>query len=447
MLFEEALEIIDRTLEPGRLNNLQELVLRETWTGKTYQEIASAAGYDPDYIRGVGFHLWQALSRAFGEKVSKNNVRSVLRQHSSDLVASHPPELAPPFPERSQALPLELPEGWVPLDSPWYVPRPPIEERCCAEILKPGAMLRLRAPYRMGKTSLKKRILAHAAACGCHTVSLDFDNADEAILNDLDRFLRWFSVNISRQLSLEPKLDEYWGMTFGSKLSCTLYFQNRILEPLTRPLVLALDEVNRLFEYPAIAKNFFPLLRSWYEEAKDSAIWQKLHLIVAYSTEIYVPLSIDQSPFNVGLSMRLPELTREQVLELARRHGLSLAPADLERLLAMVGGHPYLIRLALYHLACGDQSLDRLLQDAPTLTGIYRDCLHQQWKVLQEHPDLLAALQAVVTTGGTTRINSIAAYKLESLGLVQLRGNEVHPSCQLYCRYFRTQLGLDEGTG
>jgi hypothetical protein len=447
MLFEEALEIIDRALKPERLNDLQEIVLRETWTGKTYQEIASTAGYDPDYIRGVGFHLWQALSCAFGEKVSKNNVRSVLRQHSSDLVANHPPELALPFPERTQALPLELPEGWVPLDSPWYVPRPPIEERCYAELLKPGAMLRLRAPYRMGKTSLKKRILAHAAACGCHTVSISFDNADEAILNDLDRFLRWFSVNISRQISLDPKLDEYWGMTFGSKLSCTLYFQNHILEPLTRPLVLALDEVNRLFEYPAIVKNFLPLLRSWYEEAKDSAIWQKLHLIVVYSTEIYVPLSIDQSPFNVGLSIRLPELTREQVLELARCHGLSLVPADLERLLAMVGGHPYLIRLALYHLACGDQSLDRLLQDAPTLTGIYRDCLRQHWKVLQEHPELLAALQAVITTGGTTRIDSIAAYKLESLGLVQLQGNEVRPSCQLYCRYFRTQLGLDEGTG
>ena len=61
----QALRIVDRTLEPERLNGVQELVLRECWLGKTYQEIALGSGYDSDYIRVVGSRLWQSLSLAW----------------------------------------------------------------------------------------------------------------------------------------------------------------------------------------------------------------------------------------------------------------------------------------------------------------------------------------------------------------------------------------------
>ncbi|MBE9147895.1 hypothetical protein IQ257_05080, partial [Coleofasciculus sp. LEGE 07092] len=82
MTVEEALAILDTVLKPGRLNDLQELVFREAWEKKTYPEIAENAGYDASYIKDVGFRLWQLLSEAFGEKVTKSNVRSLLRRHS-----------------------------------------------------------------------------------------------------------------------------------------------------------------------------------------------------------------------------------------------------------------------------------------------------------------------------------------------------------------------------
>jgi hypothetical protein len=53
------------------LNNLQELIFRQSWEGKSYQEITASEGYDPNYIKDVGFKLWQLLSKALREKISK----------------------------------------------------------------------------------------------------------------------------------------------------------------------------------------------------------------------------------------------------------------------------------------------------------------------------------------------------------------------------------------
>jgi hypothetical protein len=92
---EEALSVLDATLAPNALNNLQELIVRHCWDGQTYAQIAETTGYDDDYIRDVGFQLWRKLSQAFGEKVSKSNFKTVLRRHSQNRLASNASIAAP----------------------------------------------------------------------------------------------------------------------------------------------------------------------------------------------------------------------------------------------------------------------------------------------------------------------------------------------------------------
>ncbi len=344
--------------------------------------------------------------------------------------------------QRSFQPDLEFPGSPLPLESPFYVKRSPIEERCAREILKPGALIRIRAPKRMGKTSLLNRIVADAKTLGYHALRLDLRQAEEQFLTSLDTFLQWFCVNVSRKLELPPQLDDYWDERFGSIVSCTTYFQSHLLGQLNNCLLLALDEVDWLFEASKIAQGFFALLRSWHEEANNLEIWQQLRLVVVHSTEVYIPLNINQSPFNVGLPIRLPELTPEQVQELARQYGIRWsASSEVERLTAMVGGHPYLVQLALYHLHSGEMALDELLQTAPTQAGIYGNDLRRHWQTLQGHPELMAALKSAIeaeTTG--VQLKPTLAYKLESMGLVQLQGNEVRVSCELYRQYFRNCL-------
>lgn len=86
----EALGIVDVLLKPAGLSNIQERVLRQVWAGRNYEDIAQDCGYDTNYIRHVGAQLWQLLSKASGERVTKSNLHSVLRrlQQTQGLVTS-----------------------------------------------------------------------------------------------------------------------------------------------------------------------------------------------------------------------------------------------------------------------------------------------------------------------------------------------------------------------
>jgi len=82
MTVEEALIQLTAILKQKRLNDVQELVFCKSWSGSSYKEIAEQAGYDPEYIKLVGFQLWNLLSKVLGEKVTKSNIHAVLRRNS-----------------------------------------------------------------------------------------------------------------------------------------------------------------------------------------------------------------------------------------------------------------------------------------------------------------------------------------------------------------------------
>jgi AAA-like domain/TIR domain/CHAT domain len=334
----------------------------------------------------------------------------------------------------------ELPEGQVKLASSFYIDRPPIERKCSDEILTPGALIRIKAPRQMGKTSLMARVLQQAGVQGYQTVPLSFQLADGSIFADLKDFLQWFCASVSWKLGLPERLEGNWSRILGAKVNCTNYFEQYILSEIASPLALGLDEVDLVFQHPEIAADFFGLLRAWHEEAKDKDLWKKLRLVVVHSTEVYIPMNINQSPFNVGLSIELPEFQAQAVLELAQRHELRWNLAQVEQLMQMVGGHPYLVRVALYHIARGERTLEQLLQIAPTESGPYGDHLRRHWWNLKQHPELAAAIKQAIPATRAIQVEPMQAFKLHSMGLVHLQGNEVTLRCNLYRDYFRDRM-------
>ncbi|MFW9258834.1 AAA-like domain-containing protein [Nostoc sp. CALU 546] len=337
------------------------------------------------------------------------------------------------------------PDGPVALDSPFYVERPPIEELVYREIIQPGCVIRIRAPREMGKTSLVLRLLAFAKMQGYSPVNVNCSQIDSSCLTDLNKLLRSLCWQIATELGIDPKLDENWDEEIGCKLSCSVYLQSYLLKQSKNPVVLVLNEVDRFFEYPEIAREFFGLLRSWYEEARQDNNLQKLRLVVVYSTEVYVSLDINRSPFNIGLPIRLPEFTEYQVKYLAHRHGLDwTSNKEVKQLMSLVGGHPALIRIALYYLCCQGITLEELMQDAIANGGIYRYHLWRHWAILQENPSLVKAYVEVVAAKQSISLNPIDTHKLESLGLITYEGDRILPRCELYRAYFKKQLGVAE---
>lgn len=435
-------ELISRNNRP--LNSTEALLLQGIWQFQTYHQIADEIGYSPGYLTNVvAPELLHRLSQLAGQRLTKKNCRIVLESfvaQSTPETSLQKPYTIPVAATTNQALP-SFPSGPIAVNSPFYIARPPIETQVFEELQKPGALVRVKAPKEMGKTSLLLQVLHQLDSSGYRTVFLSLEQIDRAICNDLNRFLRWLCVSVSHQLQLEPKLDEYWDDDIGSKVSCTLYFRNYLLTQLKAPLVLALDEVNQIFEHPLVAQDVLPLLRSWYEEAKRLPIWQNFRLSMAHSTEVYVPLQLNQSPFNVGLAAQLTSFNLEQVQQLAQRYHLDWDKSDAaQQLINLVGGHPALVHVALYYLSRGEFTLDRLLEIAPTSTGIYQHHLQRHWVTLQEQPALAHAFGRLLSATEPIHTESILAHKLTSMGLIHQSGNEAIVSCQLYQQYFRQML-------
>ena len=337
LTWEKAKQVAEQVVLTHLQEHLKDIeidVLYCSWENLTYEEMAEQYHLSANYLRGdVGHRLWQKLSDALGEKVTKSNfkealVRAQTRQNKILNQSDHRQILA-------------FPEGFVALESPFYIPRQEVESLCLETVEKPGSLIRIKAPKSMGKTSLMKRILAHAQSLDYQVVDLELRSVNESILKNLDDFLRWICWKVGHQSKLENQLKIYWDTDIlGSNDNCTVYFEEYLLPSLDRPLILGLDEVDQVFAYSEVIHDFFGMLRSWHEKGKTSSRWRQLRLVMAHSTEAYIPLDFNHSPFNAGVPVELLEFDQEQIKTLAALHGLNWHNNQVQALMQMVGGHP-----------------------------------------------------------------------------------------------------------
>ncbi|MEA5521351.1 AAA-like domain-containing protein [Limnoraphis robusta] len=224
MDFEEAFTVADTavyTQTGEHLSDREKTILQGAWNSLSYEQIAEEAGYTTNYLqRDVGRRLWKKLSEALGETVNKSNFRTALERRS---------QLQTP-------VKLEYPDGPVPLDSPFYVERPPIESRCYETVLKPGSLLRIKAPKLMGKTSLMARILDYAVHQNYRTVYLHLGSLETEVLKDLNKFLYWICYRVGKKLKLPlilVKLLSYRALNWMKQPLCAWVFLSKLKIPPT----------------------------------------------------------------------------------------------------------------------------------------------------------------------------------------------------------------------
>jgi hypothetical protein len=136
-------------------------------------------------------------------------------------------------------------------------------------------------------------------------------------------------------------------------------------------------------------------------------------------------------------------INQAQVQDLIKKHGLNWNSTQVEKLMLMVGGHPYLVRMALYQIALGRRTLEELLEKAPTEEGLYRAHLRDHMFNLEKNQELLKAMKQVVAAKAPIRIAPKEDLELLSMGLVKKKGNDVFPMCELYRQYFCDRLRVN----
>jgi|GEM_PF-926019 len=347
---------------------------------------------------------------------------------------------------------IPAPGGPMPLDSVFYIDRPPLESLCYEAIQQPGALLNIRAPKQMGKTSLMARTLAFAKTLGYRTVAVNLQLADAEILSNLGRLLQWFCARTSKQLEGPDALvgdplsaiADCWDATLGSKSNATDYFNDVLLANLDCPLAIAIDELNLLLAYPKIACEFLLLLRTWSEQARARAVrghsWSKLRLVTLHSTEVLMPASIDPAFLNTGLMVELPEFTLAQVRDLAARCGLEIGKCQIEQLLAVLRGHPYRLQLAFYHLQQQILTLEDLLENSAIALAIYAEHLQQQWWNLQHYPELWPIFTQIVSQTSPVECEAAPGIHLKRMGLIHFQELQASLACELFRPFFRERL-------
>ncbi|WP_414528079.1 AAA-like domain-containing protein, partial [Nodularia chucula] len=335
-------------------------------------------------------------------------------------------------------------KGQLPPTSPFYIYRPPAEKLFRGEIFQLGALVRIRAPRQFGKTSLIAQGLNQATEYQFRTAVISLQLADKEVFSSLSQFLQWLCVMVSRSLDLPNRVEELWNPLFGHNYSCNEYFETYLLAADSSPLLLVLDEVNILFSYSDIAVDFFGMLRAWYEQARHSnsygELWQRLRIVIVYSTEVLLPLNVHQSPFNVGLLIELPPFTPQQVQELATRYGLETPEIYANELVKLVGGNPYLTQLSLFHLTHSQQNIEQLLATATLPDSIFNSHLRQQFSYLEQHPELKAVMEQVVKYPHGLEVHPSQSFKLQGVGLIRFKSQLAVCSCDLYQKYFSEVL-------
>ena len=333
-----------------------------------------------------------------------------------------------------------------------YVERTSIEEQVYKSLLFTNSIIRIKAPKKMGKTILINQVLEKVKMKeNYQTISISFQEADNSHLSELNELLRWLYTNISDKLhikdksGLPPKLNEWDNLTktFGSKMTCTTYFEKYLLQKSKNPLVLCLDNLELLFIHENICQDFLAMLRSWNDKASRNSIWQKLILVISYAPNIDIKINPNQSPLNIGRAIELPEFTTQQVQQFAKIYQLDWDDSQVRELMNMVGGHPYLVKLTIDSIkTLNDMKLEKVLETAPTKDGIYHSPHLQEYlAILKQHSDLAEVFLSIIKGNYLGNIENHAIKTLMNLGLVKYQDGEILVSCELYRLYFESYLG------
>lgn len=331
-----------------------------------------------------------------------------------------------------------------------YVERSPIETQACQANCKPGSLIRIKAPQKMGKTLLLNQILKDASNKGFKTVIFDFGLLTDEDYEDYEEFLKDFCFSVRKELQLDSdKENKYrndlWEKEGSKNKKACKFFEDYILGKISVDLVLALENFDQVLEEEKIRDNFCKLLRYWFDISKreTNTIWDKLHLIIIHSTDVYGSMDIHSSPLaGVGEDFELMMFNDDQIKKLIAEHDITLNDNIKQQLIDLIGGHPYLLVKAIKALKKQNITLTQLLEEAVTESGIFRDHLCQLLKILDEKNDLKEAYKKVVNSDKSVKLlePKYIAFSLYSLGLVQLEGDMGSPRNNLYKEYFKKHL-------
>lgn len=304
-------------------------------------------------------------------------------------------------------------------DPIWYIHRKWAEQEAETYLDIPGKPVILWGPELFGKTWLleymldKKRLQDRP----WRIARVNLNSIVGAGRGSYDDFLFEVALTISEELGEGEAWVAAWqaDRVRNGKRKLTRLLKTFLARE-SRPLIVAIDRADAIMD-TGFREDFFALLRSWADDRELP--WPELRLLLSVST---TPARLTQhtynSPFS-GLSepIELDSLDHSQIEQLALRYGVSHTREDLNQIERYLGGHPYLVRLAMSVCAQRQTPLAELLKANYEARPFERHLRHCR-SYLDGREGLWEALSQVGRSG-SRQVDSEAFEHLRRLGLVR----------------------------
>jgi hypothetical protein len=151
---------------------------------------------------------------------------------------------------------LDAQGGPVRLESPFYVSHPN-DETCKQQVGEKGCTLLIRGDRQIGKGSLLARLYQHTLDEKLRAVYIDFRVLDQRQLQSLDVLLLSIAHQIYDDLSPNNAPQPIWKDYLAAGQNLTRYLQKEIVGTSPEPVVLFMDEVDRVFTHDNYRDDFF----------------------------------------------------------------------------------------------------------------------------------------------------------------------------------------------
>jgi hypothetical protein len=287
----------------------------------------------------------------------------------------------------------------------------------------------------MGKTALFGKLYAVANRANKAVVLIDMKLFDGLTLRDHKTFYQTFAQWFADDLGVEQPISENW-VRFGNLKGCTDYVR-RVLARVDRPVVLMLDELERIVD--SNMSEFFGMLRSWHEARERG--FKNLSLVLAATMDLHGFTKGEQfSPFNVAdPKIVLRDFKPAEVDALAASAGLAPSPGRASLYLTF-GGRPGLTRRAIDLLLSGQLNAKAPLNahaliqpDSPFIDHLRQCLLNLQALPATVRPEVERAFK-----GG--QCDELTFARLEGAGLLGGTARAPAPRCELYRAFFELQF-------
>ncbi|BBO84659.1 hypothetical protein DSCO28_52250 [Desulfosarcina ovata subsp. sediminis] len=343
---------------------------------------------------------------------------------------------------RPYVLPHDIlqPGGAMDVDSRLYIRR-----QADADVLdgvsRHRGMVTLQGPRQTGKTSMLLRLYADARKpeSPFRPVIVDFQGRSGTRFGSLATIWQAIVDEMDSQLGIGALDDALWNPKANYDRNVTGYLDRFVFAKDDNPVLLCLDEVDRVFSTP-VRNDFFPSVRAFFNRGAYDPAWKKMRWLLSTSSEPRFFIDdLNQSPFNVGRWVTLGGFSLDEVEIFSGYYGFPQDPERTRRIMTYAGGRPFLVHLLLHHLALAPAREQALFDAASAGDGVFKSHLDRYLAGLQANPDLAAAMRQVLAGGGCADVRM--ADRLAAAGLIREDDQGCWIcACDLYAAYLEGRL-------